>query len=256
MSDVDTVFDYWVQTHSSTKGRKPVLSSERKKKIEKAIKEFGVDTTLRAIDGCLKSEWHMGENPTGTKYNDISLILRNAANIEKFAGLTDSENAVVASVRNLMNTATVLDQTDWVADLVDRAFATWNVDPTKARRHATWEAWRHIIQDLDPDECNQALTDIAILGAEYMPRPADIRRRVLRDRLTAPAPMEAWGQMLTLQKQMTSGAAFSTNAHACVFEAIRRIGGVHGLHTNGDREMFFSVYGKVVEQFELDVLAL
>lgn len=234
------VFDYWVERHTSGKGRSPVLSSERKKKIEKAIKEYGVDTTLRAVDGCLSSGWHMGENPTGTKYNDISLILRNAANIEKFAGLTESEVSVVA------------DSTEWVANLVDRAFATWGIEPSKSRRSATIEAWFPLIGDLDADECQHALTVLALTNG-WMPRPSEIRRFVLRDRLSAPPPLEAWLQFQAVQKSVASGTGW-VEPHECVVATMRRIGGGSGLHTNGDREMFVEVYRSVVAEFEVEVL--
>ena len=86
ISDVQEVFDHWVATfRSSGRGPVPVLSDKRKSKIAKAIKEYGVKTCLEAISGCALSDWHMGDNPRGKKYDDIELILRDSAHIERFA---------------------------------------------------------------------------------------------------------------------------------------------------------------------------
>jgi hypothetical protein len=86
ISEVQEVFDHWVATfRASGRGPVPVLSDKRKSKIAKAIKDYGTKTCLEAISGCALSDWHMGENPRGKKYDDIELILRDSAHIERFA---------------------------------------------------------------------------------------------------------------------------------------------------------------------------
>lgn len=245
-SDVVTVFDYWVSLHSSSRGKKPVLSDDRRKKISSALDSHGLETVLQAVAGCAKSDFHMGDNDRGTRYNDISLILRNSSMIEKFAAMAVDGSSTVLEA----------PQEDWVQRLVDRAFATWNVDPSRARRHATWEAWRAVLKDLDSSECERALTDLAVRGSDFMPRPADVRRLVLRDRLTAPSPLEAWGTVQFLNRCVSSGTLVDVVPHECVLTAMRRVGGVQQLHTNGDREMFCAVYEQVVAEFEQEVLAV
>lgn len=81
---VEEVFQVWQEVHSK---KRAVLSPERLRAISKAIVEFGRETVLDAIHGASLSPWHMGKNPTGKKYNDICLILRNAEKIEGFAEL-------------------------------------------------------------------------------------------------------------------------------------------------------------------------
>lgn len=93
------VFDYWVTRHH-TRGPKPQLSSLRRRRIHDAIRNYDTDTCFHAIDGCLKSPWHMGDNPRGQKYNDISLILRSAEKIEKFASLADDDDAATEFLRD------------------------------------------------------------------------------------------------------------------------------------------------------------
>lgn len=244
--DVVRVFEHWVAQHSSGKGKKPVLSPERDRKIRSAIRSHGVDTVLAAIDGCLLSGWHMGDNPEGKKYNDIALILRNAEKIEYFSGLKDS---TVPTNDDVPHT-----KEDWVAALVDRAFATWNVDPSRPRRHATWEAWRAVLKDLSPAECEDALTVLAVRGLEWMPRPADVRRLVLADKLSAPSALVAWGQVQMLNRATANGTVPDVLPHDCVLAAMRKISGVQGLHTNGDRDAFCVVYEQVVAEFEDGVL--
>lgn len=82
------VFDLWVEIHrGSRKGRSPVLSPERQRIIKRAVSSHGEQTCLDAIRGCALSDWHMGKNPNGKKYDDLELILRNAQKIENFADL-------------------------------------------------------------------------------------------------------------------------------------------------------------------------
>lgn len=78
------VFEVWREVHSKSRA---VLSPERRRAICKAIASHGRATTLDAIHGCSLSDWHMGRNPSGKRYNDINLILRNAEKIEGFAEL-------------------------------------------------------------------------------------------------------------------------------------------------------------------------
>lgn len=92
-SDIQKVFDFWVEKHY-TRGPKPQMSNLRRTRIQKALRSHGMETTLRAIRGCANSDWHMGHNPRGQKYNDISLILRDAGYIEKFAALADDGDDV------------------------------------------------------------------------------------------------------------------------------------------------------------------
>jgi hypothetical protein len=82
---VKQVFDYWVAQCRPNHRVRPVLSSERERKIRKAIDQYGLDVCIAAIDGVLRSDWHMGRNPRAKEYNDISLILRDAKHIEMFA---------------------------------------------------------------------------------------------------------------------------------------------------------------------------
>ena len=84
---IQDVFESWMRWCKSTRGPKPAMSEERIVLIGAAIADYGLATCLDAVLGCSLSDWHMGQNPQGKKYNDIELIFRNAQNIERFAGM-------------------------------------------------------------------------------------------------------------------------------------------------------------------------
>ncbi len=88
--EVKQVFDYWVVR---TGRAKPVLGEKRRAKIVRALKNYSVEKLKTAIDGCMKSPYHQGDNETGTKYDDLELILRNETKIEFF--IAKAQQAVV-----------------------------------------------------------------------------------------------------------------------------------------------------------------
>ena len=78
------VFNFWIATmdknHNSTK-----LTSKRLKAIKARFREgYTLEDIKTAIVNCSKSQWHMGQNPNNTMYNDIELICRNGEKLEQF----------------------------------------------------------------------------------------------------------------------------------------------------------------------------
>ncbi len=84
--DVRRVFEHW---RTKLGHERAVLDDKRRRKIIAALKSHGLETALRAIDGCAASDFHMGrdERSGGKRYDDLELILRNASKIESFAAL-------------------------------------------------------------------------------------------------------------------------------------------------------------------------
>lgn len=80
-SQIDVIFAYWQAT---LKKERHTLTDQRSKAIAARLKKYSVDQILRAIDGCACSPHHMGNNDTGTEYNDIELICRNDTKLEGF----------------------------------------------------------------------------------------------------------------------------------------------------------------------------
>jgi len=94
--DVRRLFDHWVFMLGKNPKR-VALGPERRKVINRALQLYDVDVLEMAIEGCAASEWHAGENDRGTVYQDIELILRNEANVERFATLGERLRTRVAN---------------------------------------------------------------------------------------------------------------------------------------------------------------
>ena len=83
-SALERVFDHWVWMMGKNP-RRTVLGPTRKKAIAKWLDLYGEETLQLAIERCAASAWHAGDNDRGTEYNDLELILRDEAHIERFA---------------------------------------------------------------------------------------------------------------------------------------------------------------------------
>ena len=83
--DCRTIFDYWCQVMKKSGNAK--LTAERKKLIQARLNDgYTVDQIKQAIDGCAKSDFHMARDGKNTTvFDDLTLICRNGANLEKFA---------------------------------------------------------------------------------------------------------------------------------------------------------------------------
>lgn len=81
------VFDAWVaSTGKSTAATK--LTDKRRRAIIRALKDYPEADLLDAVDGWRHSAWHRGENAEHRIWNDLELILRDAAKIEGFRDAT------------------------------------------------------------------------------------------------------------------------------------------------------------------------
>ncbi|WP_396180200.1 YdaU family protein [Flavobacterium sp.] len=82
--EIKQVFDHWAKVMNKT-GRSK-LTKERQACIIGRLKEsYTVAHIMQAIDGCKRSEFHMGKNDKGTVYDDLTLICRSGSQLEKFA---------------------------------------------------------------------------------------------------------------------------------------------------------------------------
>ena len=102
------VFTHWqtVMNHPRSK-----LGDKRRKAINARLKEgYTVDDLKRAVDGCLHSAFHMGDNKDGTVFDDIELICRDASQVDKFLKLANAPPAkavLTAAGRKAVNAAEV-----------------------------------------------------------------------------------------------------------------------------------------------------
>ena len=81
-----SVFEYWKKTMNHELSK---LDDKRKTKIRKAFELGYTEEDLKAaIDGCKKSDWHMGRDKNNNKvYDELELIIRDGAHIDKFIKL-------------------------------------------------------------------------------------------------------------------------------------------------------------------------
>ena len=77
------VFKHW----QSTMGHPNAKFDRKRKRINKQALEMGYTTEQlkQAIDGCNNTPFNMGQNERNQVYDDITLILRDAEHIERFA---------------------------------------------------------------------------------------------------------------------------------------------------------------------------
>lgn len=77
--DVDCVFAHW---QTATRHARAVLDTKRERAIKAALRRYSVDDLCRSIDGYARSPFHQGQNDTGARHDDITLIVRDAKHVE------------------------------------------------------------------------------------------------------------------------------------------------------------------------------
>lgn len=82
---VATVFEAWLT--STGRSNRTILDTKRRRLIDRALEQYPLADVLDAVSGWRRSPHHRGENSTATVYNDLELLLRDAAHIEKFRDL-------------------------------------------------------------------------------------------------------------------------------------------------------------------------
>lgn len=91
-SEIQKLWDYWVDKMRAGSKRKPVLDSNRRQYLGAAIHDYGMQGCIDAIDGCALSEFHMGRNKMNKRYDSVELIFRDAEHVEKFQEIFDKSN--------------------------------------------------------------------------------------------------------------------------------------------------------------------
>lgn len=103
--DVSEIFQYWQEAmrHPNARLRS---TSKRYKAVAARLKEgYTVEQIKSAINGCRASPYHMGQNETGTVYDELELICRNDVKLESFMAKDRSQAApqVVVSEEDWFN---------------------------------------------------------------------------------------------------------------------------------------------------------
>lgn len=136
--------------------------------------------------------------------------------------------------------------------IVDKVCSAWNQTPPMSSKKDMYFTWFHVLKDLEWDSVDCVIDDLIVEDDRFMPRPGTVRRRVLAGKIGAPPePIIAWQQMRAAAESIGSGVD-SFQVHDLVRVTIAKLGGAGalGMHTNGDREAFFTVYKSVVAEWE------
>jgi len=87
---VREVFEHWQRVMSKPRSK---LTDDRRRKISARLKDYTVADLMKAIDGCARSPWHLGENDARREYNDLELICRSGAKVEQFMEMAGKSRA-------------------------------------------------------------------------------------------------------------------------------------------------------------------
>jgi hypothetical protein len=94
---VRVVFDHW---RAKLNHSRAVLNAKRERVIRARLKEFSPEDLCKAIDGCARSDFHMGRSPRseGRVFDDIELICRDASKVENFIRIADGKATTLAEI--------------------------------------------------------------------------------------------------------------------------------------------------------------
>tara|TARA_B110001454_G_scaffold209625_1_gene223307 strand:- start:1116 stop:1523 length:408 start_codon:yes stop_codon:yes gene_type:complete len=81
---ISEVYEYWLRLMRPGRTRVPALDDKRRLKVASAIADYGAAECMKAIDGCTRSDFHMGRNKQGKRFDDLELIFRDQDHIERF----------------------------------------------------------------------------------------------------------------------------------------------------------------------------
>lgn len=113
-ADVQQVFDHWRQTWAHPQAK---LDDKRRKLIRLRLRDYSPDLLCRAISGYRNSPHHTGQNDRSTVYDDIGLLLRDAAHVD--AGLRFADQP--AARHSKLTVANIARTKGWVPPEMRRA---------------------------------------------------------------------------------------------------------------------------------------
>ena len=80
---VNKIFIAWCES-AGKNVKRTKLDSKRERLIKSALESYSEEDVLLAVKGWRNSPFHCGKNTNNKVYNDLSLLLRDAAKIEQF----------------------------------------------------------------------------------------------------------------------------------------------------------------------------
>jgi hypothetical protein len=84
------VFEHWRKVMK--KSARTAFDDKRRKAVEARLSDgYTVDDLKRAVVGCAHTPHNMGQNDRGERYDDLELICRDAAHVDRFRARADAE---------------------------------------------------------------------------------------------------------------------------------------------------------------------
>lgn len=113
VDDVKLIFDHWRIVMGHPQAKLGDVGSKRYRAVAGRLKDgYTAEQLKSAIDGCKKSPHHMGQNDRGEVYDDLELICRDQAHVDKFLALGTGMRVPIA---NGAHSATRIGQQDYAA---------------------------------------------------------------------------------------------------------------------------------------------
>ena len=144
-------------------------------------------------------------------------------------------------------------------ELVDQIYLMWNQQVNPVTQKELYTGWWRILLDLNKEDVQRTIDELVVENG-YMPRAGEVRRRTINriHGIRIPSPIEAWQQFREAAEASHSGTYSGKSIHDLVAQTVKALGGTqaYGMHTNGDREQFLSMYGRVVKEYEAQLYAL
>lgn len=133
---------------------------------------------------------------------------------------------------------------DELTSLVKHANSSWNAAPYKEEFQQQCRTWFHFLHDLDFDKCMRVVDNYAVTGRTFLPKPGEIRQRVIVGKI--PTVMEAWAELQSAREAVYAGR-MATAMSPLTQAVVQRLGdAAKGMHTNGDRDKFEGMFNAVV----------
>ena len=133
--NVVRVFMLWQEL---TGHKRATLTPLRANLIAERLSEYGLESCLDAVRGCVASPWHMGQNPSGKRYDSLELIFRSPEKCESFFEIEEQTNRIVHSVQDMMN-----DAYRWYIEFIEHAAERPEREASQEtmRKVAHWPEW-------------------------------------------------------------------------------------------------------------------
>lgn len=107
-SPAETIYERWKRAMGKNGGT--TFDPKRRSRVEWALAHYSLEECLTAIDNCAADPFSMGDNDRGKKFNDLTLIFRDAEHVERFIDLP-----TVVTGRNGKSVATTTSRTERIA---------------------------------------------------------------------------------------------------------------------------------------------